>query len=215
LQLFDDAMLADRPMLVAAQLDSAGLGSGGAAPSILRDLVSRPGRRLVADAESAASLSGLAARLRGLSPEQRHDQLVELVCTNASTVLGRSAADLGADAAFQDLGFDSLTAVELRNRLKIATGLTLSPTAIFDHATPGALAEYVDEQLSSVPITAGAPAGEPDRLARLEDIARELESLVNQPDWTEDDKAHLSERIRTILADLTATPAPPDQSFPI
>jgi NADPH:quinone reductase-like Zn-dependent oxidoreductase/NADP-dependent 3-hydroxy acid dehydrogenase YdfG/acyl carrier protein len=215
LQLFDDAMLADRPILVAANLDVARLGAGGAVPPILRELVTRPGRRLVADADGAASLSGLAARLQGLSPEQRHDQLVELVCTNAAAVLGRSAADLGAETAFQDLGFDSLTAVELRNRLKNATGLTLSPTAIFDHATPSALAEYVDEQLGSAAITAGAPASEPDRLARFDDIARELESMVHQPDWTEDDKARLSERIRTILADLTTPPTAPDLSFPI
>ena len=129
LQLFDDAMLADRPVLVAARLDAAGLGASGVVPPLLRDLVTRPGRRLVADTDSAASMSGLAARLQGLSPEQRHSQLVELVCTNAATVLGRSIADIDADLAFQDLGFDSLTAVELRNRLKTATGLTLSPAA--------------------------------------------------------------------------------------
>ena len=94
-----------------------------------------------------ASLTGLRPRLERLSPEQRHDQLVELVCSNAATVLGQAPRDVDADAAFGDLGFDSLTAVELRNRLKIATGLTLSPTLIFDQPTPAALAEHLDEQL--------------------------------------------------------------------
>jgi NADPH:quinone reductase-like Zn-dependent oxidoreductase/NAD(P)-dependent dehydrogenase (short-subunit alcohol dehydrogenase family)/acyl carrier protein len=204
LQLFDEAMLADRPLLVAARIDGAGLGAGGAVPPVLRDLVARPGRRLISDADGAVSTSGLATRLEGLSPEQRHHQLVELVCTNAATVLGRSSADIEAQLPFQDLGFDSLTAVELRNRLKTATGLTLSPSLIFDFPTPAALAEHVDEQLSSVP--AAAPAGEPDQLTRFNDIARELQTLVSQPGWTSDDKTRLAARIQAIVSELE-TPA--------
>jgi acyl transferase domain-containing protein/NADPH:quinone reductase-like Zn-dependent oxidoreductase/NADP-dependent 3-hydroxy acid dehydrogenase YdfG/acyl carrier protein len=215
LQLFDDAMLADRSLLVAARLDAAGLGARGVVPPLLRELVTRPGRRLVADTNSAGSVSALAARLQGLSAEQRHFQLVELMCTNAATVLGRSSADIDAHVAFQDLGFDSLTAVELRNRLKTATGLTLSPALIFDYPTPTALAEHVDEQLNSATIATGTPSSEPDRFARFNDIARELQTLVDRPDWTPDDKTHLSARIQTILTGLT-TPLPgPSQSHAI
>jgi acyl carrier protein len=206
LQLFDDAMLADRPVLVAAHLDGAGLSAGGVVPPLLRDLVTRPGRRLIVETDGAASASGLAARLQGLSAEQRHRQLVELMCTNAATVLGRSIADIDADLEFQDLGFDSLTAVELRNRLKTATGLTLSPTLIFDYPTPTALAEHVDAQLGSAGIATGTPAGDPDRLARFNDVAGELQTLANQPGWTQDDKARLTTRLQTILAGLTAPP---------
>jgi acyl carrier protein len=207
LQLFDDAMLADRPVLVAARLDAAGLGASGVVPPLLRGLSARPGRRLVMDTDTAASMSGLVARLRGLNSEQRHSQLVELVCTNAATVLGRSSADIDADVPFQDLGFDSLTAVELRNRLKTATGLTLSPALIFDYPTPAALAQQIDGLLDSVPITngtAGTPVNEPDKLARFNDIARELQTLVNQADWTPDDKAHFSARIESILTEITS-----------
>jgi acyl transferase domain-containing protein/NADPH:quinone reductase-like Zn-dependent oxidoreductase/acyl carrier protein len=213
LQLFDDAMLADRPMLVAARLDGAGLGASGVVPPLLRELITRPGRRLVVDTDAAVSTSGLAARLHGLSAEQRHRQLLELVCTNAATVLGRSSAEIDAQLPFQDLGFDSLTAVELRNRLKTASGLTLSPALIFDYPTPATLAEHVDEQLSFATITTGTPGSEPDRLARFNDIARELQTLVNQPDWNPDDKAHFSARIQNILTALSA-PAP-NQSHPI
>jgi acyl carrier protein len=150
-------------------------------------------------------MSGLVARLQGLTAEQRHSQLVELVSTNAATVLGRSSADIGADVAFQDLGFDSLTAVELRNRLKTATGLTLPPALIFEYPTASALAEQIDGLLKSAPITNGsAPANAPDRLARFNDIARELQTLVNQADWTAKDKAHFTARIESILTELTA-----------
>jgi acyl carrier protein len=181
---------------------------------VLRGLVARPGRRLISDTDGAVSTSGLATRLQGLSPEQRHHQLVELVCTNAATVLGRSIADIEAQLPFQDLGFDSLTAVELRNRIKTATGLTLSPNLIFDFPTPAALAEHVDEQLSSV--TAGAPAGEPDQLARFNDIARELQTLVNQPNWTPDDKTRLGARIQAILSELeTPPPLTPNEAHTI
>ncbi|CQD13555.1 erythronolide synthase, modules 3 and 4 [Mycobacterium lentiflavum] len=208
LQVFDEAMLADRPLLVAAHIDSAGLGAGGAVPPVLRDLVRRPGRRLISDADAAVSTSGLATRLQGLSPEQRHHQLVELVCTNAATVLGRSNADIEAQLPFQDLGFDSLTAVELRNRIKMATGLTLSPSLIFDFPTPAALAAHIDEQLDSV--TTGAPAAASDQLARFarfNDIARELQTLVDQPNWTPDEKTRLAARIQAIVNELES-PSP-------
>ncbi|SPM36933.1 polyketide synthase, partial [Mycobacterium rhizamassiliense] len=206
LQLFDEAMLADRALLVAARIDAAGLGASGAVPPVLRDLVARRGRRLIIDNDPGASASRLATRLQGLSSEQRHRQLVELMCTNAATVLGRSTADIDADAAFQDLGFDSLTAVELRNRLKATTGLTLSPTLIFDYATPAALAEHVDAQLLAATAGAGKAAAEPDRLARFNDVAGELQALINRPGWTDEDKTRLTARIRTILAELTAPP---------
>ncbi len=215
LQLFDDAMLADRAVMVATRLDEAGLGARGVVPPLLRGLVARPGRRLVADTDSAVSMSGLAVRLRGLSPEQRHLQLVELVCASAATVLGLSSVDIDAHQAFQELGFDSLTAVELRNRLKTTTALTLSPTLIFDYPTPAALAEHVDEQLSAATITTGTPTNEPDLQARFNDIARELQTLVNQPGWTPDDKTRLAARIQTILTGLTTPPPGPNHCHPI
>ncbi|MGO9925584.1 MAG: phosphopantetheine-binding protein, partial [Mycobacterium sp.] len=208
LRLFDTAMLADRPVLAAARLDATGLSASGVVPPLLRELATRSGRRLVADTDNAVSKSGLAARLQGLSPEQRHTLLVELVCTNAATVLGRSSADIEADVAFQDLGFDSLSAVELRNRLKTATGLSLSPTLIFDYPTPAALAAHLDTQLE---VTTNG-ADRPNLMARFDDIARELRTLVNQLHWTPDDKTHFSDRIQTILIDLTTAPPVLDPS---
>src|SRR5262249_18301410 len=128
LKLFDDAMIGDRAVVVAARVDPVALSRSAAGVTrLLSELVTRPTRRVIADADAGVWVSGLVSRLQGLSAEQRHRQLTELVCSNAATVLGRGAGDIDAQRAFQDLGFDSLTAVELRNRLKTATGLTLSP----------------------------------------------------------------------------------------
>jgi acyl transferase domain-containing protein len=95
--------------------------------------------------------AGLAGRLRELTPVERQRQLVELVCVHAASVLGHSNSDdIDAERAFQDLGFDSMTGIELRNRLKAATGLAglaLSRTLIFDYPTPTALADHLAQEL--------------------------------------------------------------------
>ena len=95
--------------------------------------------------------AGLAGRLRELTPVERQRQLVELVCVHAASVLGHSSSDdINAERAFQDLGFDSMTGIELRNRLKAATGLAglaLTRTLIFDFPTPIALADHLAQEL--------------------------------------------------------------------
>ena len=96
----------------------------------------------------ASRWAGLAERLQALPPEEQHRQLVELVRLHAATVLGHSGGhDIDADRAFGDLGFESLTGVELRNRLTTETGLALSRTLIFDYPTPAALATYLQQLL--------------------------------------------------------------------
>ena len=106
----------------------------------------------------AGSVDAAAAQLRcrgwpiswpGSILTAQHRLLVELVCTHITTVLGLPETDsIDPDRAFQDLGFDSLTALELRNRLKTATGLALSPTLIFDYPTPTTVAGHLGEQLA-------------------------------------------------------------------
>jgi polyketide synthase 7 len=210
LRLFDTAMLAERPMMVAARIDPGALADNGASlPPLLSQLVTRPIRRVIDETDTtSASMTGLVARLQGLSAEQRHSELVDLVCRNAATVLGRpNAGDINAGSVFQDLGFDSLTAVELRNRLKTATGLTLSPTLIFDYPTPIVLAEHLDTRL----VAPTTPTDQPNLMARFNDITRELQTLLNQPDWQPDDKPHLTTRIQTLLTTLSAQLDPYDQ----
>jgi polyketide synthase 7 len=146
LELFDAGVALDHPSVVAARLDQAALRDlavDGGLPPLFSQLVRRPVRRLV-DNDTAASVSALAQRLRGLSPVEQHNLLLQLVCSHVAIVLGGPGGeDVDPDKTFQHLGFDSLTAVELRNRLKTATGLALSPTLIFDYPTPTTVARHL------------------------------------------------------------------------
>jgi acyl carrier protein len=90
----------------------------------------------------------LRERLARLPEGRRATTVLTLVRERAAEVLGHPGTDqVGPDRAFRDLGFDSLGAVELRNQLNAATGLTLSATLVFDHPTPAALAGHILQQL--------------------------------------------------------------------
>ncbi|OBG24534.1 type I polyketide synthase [Mycobacterium sp. 852002-51057_SCH5723018] len=154
MELFDTALILDEPFLAPARIDLATLRANAAAvPPMFTDLVNAPLRRQVDDSLAAAkSKSALAHRLHGLPEAEQHAVLLDLVRSHIATVLGNTAPEaIDPDKAFQDLGFDSLTAVEMRNRLKAATGLALSPTLIFDYPTPNGLAGYIRGELAGVP----------------------------------------------------------------
>jgi acyl carrier protein len=90
--------------------------------------------------------------LHGLTLDEQHNLLVKLVQSHAAVVLGHpDPEDIDPGRTFQDLGFDSLTAVELRNRLKTATGLALPPTLIFDYPTPTTLAHHLAQLFTGTP----------------------------------------------------------------
>ncbi|RAY12757.1 hypothetical protein DPM19_24530, partial [Actinomadura craniellae] len=91
----------------------------------------------------------LIHQLTRMTTTEQHQTLLELVQTHAAVVLGhRNSHAIDIDRAFKELGFDSLTSVELRNRLNAATGLKLTPTAIFDHPNPQALAHHIHTQIA-------------------------------------------------------------------
>ncbi|MEV0005529.1 SDR family NAD(P)-dependent oxidoreductase [Micromonospora sp. NPDC050980] len=152
LALFDAARRLPDGHVVPARLDLDAVRASGQVPPLLRRLVTTPVRR--AD-DGGATGTGLAGRLAGLADADRDRLLTDVVCTAAAGVLGHESGDAVAPArAFKDLGFDSLTSVELRNRLTAATGLRLPATLVFDYPTPDALAGYLRTELLGAPAVA-------------------------------------------------------------
>ncbi|MGO4759389.1 phosphopantetheine-binding protein, partial [Streptomyces sp. 2MCAF27] len=137
------ATACDEALVLPLGIGNGALRLPGGVPAILRGLV-RPGRRKAAGGVAEISRAGLAERLAALPEDERSRFLVDLVRTEVAQVLRHSrTAAIGADRAFKDLGFDSLTAIELRNQLAATTGLSLPSTLVFDHPTPAALAQLL------------------------------------------------------------------------
>ncbi|WP_425553660.1 SDR family NAD(P)-dependent oxidoreductase, partial [Dactylosporangium salmoneum] len=167
LELLDAAAGGLAPAPVPARRDLAGLRRrGGDLPAVLRGLVPPAARRAAAEPAGTS----LAERLARMAPAERADAVLELVRAHTAGVLGHGRADaVDAQRSFKELGFDSLTAVELRNRLNDAAGVRLTPTLIFDYPTPVDLAAHVRTALVGDDAAAPGAAllGELDRLESL------------------------------------------------
>ncbi|MBB4885423.1 polyketide synthase 12 [Streptomyces netropsis] len=191
LALLDAALAADRAVSLPMRLETRALRSAaedGTLPALLRDLVRVP----VAAAGPPAVADGLRGRVGLLAPEERHQAVLELVCGQVAVVLGHATAEaVDPQRSFKDLGFDSLTAVELRNRLTSATGLTLSATLVFDYPTPVVMTDHIEAVLLA---ELGAPAD--PFLARLDDWAEGL--AATELDDTE--RERVAARLRLLAA---------------
>ncbi|WP_381558037.1 SDR family NAD(P)-dependent oxidoreductase [Streptomyces eurythermus] len=175
--LFDETQRWDEALQVPIRLHHAALRAQDTVPPFLSGLVrSRRGPlAATASAQPDASTAGtgmfLGDRLAQLPPAERMDAVLEAVRTHAAAVLGYAEdGELSAERNFRELGFDSLTAVELRNRLTAATGLRLTATLVFDHPTPEALARHLHDRLApDTPAESGdvSLATELDRLEKL------------------------------------------------
>ncbi|MDX2934466.1 type I polyketide synthase [Streptomyces ipomoeae] len=139
LALFDEALRQDDPVLTLARFDVAKLRTRGA-PALLRGLVpARP-----------AAAAAPAVQLRDLAPAERAERLLAEVRAIAAELLGhRDAEALPPDRSLLESGLDSLTSVELRNRLSALTGLRLPATFVFDHPAPQALADHLHRALAA------------------------------------------------------------------
>ncbi|WP_019075974.1 type I polyketide synthase [Streptomyces hokutonensis] len=147
--LLDAALSVGDGVLVPARFDFGvlrGQAVSGELPVLLRNLVRVPRRVVESGVEEGGPV--LARRLAALTETEQNRFLVNLVRTNAATVLGHATPDtISVRRAFKEVGFDSLTAVELRNRLTDATGVRLPATLVFDHPTPAALAQRLRQEL--------------------------------------------------------------------
>ncbi|MBW8487754.1 type I polyketide synthase [Actinomadura parmotrematis] len=204
LALLDLALRADgEPVLVPTRLDHAALrgrAADGTLPPLLRGLVGAAPRRAPAAAEQPRESP--ADRLARLPEADQRRELLDLVRTVAADVLGLAAGEtVRADQAFKDIGFDSLTAVRMRNGIAEATGARLPATAVFDHPTPAALAERLRTELGIAPRAAVPPA-----LLELE----RLERALGEPP----EDGALRDRIRARLDTLTARLAGPGEPGP-
>ncbi|MFH8590164.1 type I polyketide synthase, partial [Streptomyces celluloflavus] len=151
--LFDAALATGEPAVAPVRLDLPALRAQSEIAPLLRGLVrTRSRRQAVAGADT-----GLTEQLNRLERADRRAALLDLVRGQAALVLGHTGGDsVDPVRAFRDLGFDSLTAVELRNRLNATTGLRLPATMIFDHPTLTALADHLLDELF------GAETAEPE-----------------------------------------------------
>ncbi|MER8073316.1 acyltransferase domain-containing protein [Streptomyces sp. NPDC094034] len=156
-----DAALAAGDVLVGARPDLARLhASGTGIPALLRGLTPAPPRR--AANEEAADGIPPRDRLARMSAEDRETALGDLVRAHAAAALGHARADaLSVDRSFTELGFQSLTALQLVRHLETATGIALSPAVVFDHPSVTRLARHLDFLLGDGP--------RPDRPARQPD----------------------------------------------
>ncbi|MED7948869.1 SDR family NAD(P)-dependent oxidoreductase, partial [Streptomyces sp. BE303] len=209
LALFDAALRADVALVAPVGLDLAALRPAAAAgrlPELFAGLVpapARPGVRAEARPAVAAGRDrALTAQLAPMTAAERTRTLLGLVRTHAVAVLGHTGpAGIGDGRVFGELGFDSLTAVEFRNRLAADTGLRLAPTLIFDHPTPLALAEALRDRL--------APAAVEGDAALLAELAV-LEASLAASSPSEAIRTAVGLRLRAMLAGWASTDGPGD-----
>jgi polyketide synthase 12 len=162
--LLDAAATAPAAHLVPTRLDLAALRRQGAdAPPLLSGIARTASARRTAGRDTATASQ--AARLAELPPDQRDQALRDLVQAHTAHVLGLTAATtIEPTRTFRDLGFDSLTAVELRNRLNTATGLHLQASLVFDYPTTEALVGYLGSKTAGQATDKHPVLGELDKL---------------------------------------------------
>jgi aryl carrier-like protein len=156
LTLMDLAAARDEALLVPARLDMATLRAGaqaGSLPALFRGLVPQPGapaRRIAEPGRTDSEGPALRERLARASEAEQVRLLNDLLRSEVAIVLGHASPEaIDVELGFLEQGFDSLTLLELRNRLNAATGLELSGSAVFDYPTPAALAAQLGAEFSA------------------------------------------------------------------
>ncbi|MFJ8311451.1 SDR family NAD(P)-dependent oxidoreductase, partial [Streptomyces sp. NPDC094147] len=197
--LFDAALAGADPVLLATPVDLPAMRAAGLVPPLFRGLVRVPAG---AAPDTVTAAEPLARRLDGVPDDERRRIVLDLVRTVVAEVLGHDdAGTVAAERPFHEMGFDSITAVDLRNRLKAATGIALPATSVFDHPSPAALTQYVLAQ-----VAAEQEPGATSVLAELDG----LEVAIAQAGPAGVDRNAVAERLRVLLAKLG--PAPEEEA---
>ncbi|MFD7507676.1 SDR family NAD(P)-dependent oxidoreductase, partial [Streptomyces sp. NPDC059850] len=214
LELLDASVQHGGHQLVAADVNTRVLAAQppDTLPAALRALVAggaaagrtaegrTTGRRTAAAA--GAQPVDWAGRLAGMSADERRRVLLDLVRGHATTVLGHADAEaVQADTSFKELGFDSLTAVELRNRLAAATGLRLPAALVFDYPEAAILADYLLERLAPEEDGSRARSGADPALGEL----AKLEATLAGLDVADGESGTITARLESLLATWKAT----------
>ncbi|MER6691910.1 SDR family NAD(P)-dependent oxidoreductase [Streptomyces minutiscleroticus] len=208
LRLFDAAPGGEDAVLVPVRLDAAAVRARtDGVPALLRGLV-RPARRRTTGSAAGAPAASWRERLAPLPDAERDRALLELVRTHVAAVLGHPSPEaVDPGRAFQEMGFDSLAAVELRNLLAGATGLTLPATLVFDQPSPRALAAHLKAALVPGPADLTRSA-----LAGLDRLEAELHALPDR----DGSHARVTARLEALLRGWqdthgrNAEPVPPE-----
>jgi acyl transferase domain-containing protein/acyl carrier protein len=199
LAAYDSALTAGRTLLIPATFSTTAVASqaqAGLLPPLLRDIVRTPDTRRQSAGQS------LAKRLAGRNESEQRQLILSVVRENIAAVLGYdSPALIDPERAFQDMGFDSLTAIELRNRLAGVTGLRLPAVMVFDHPSATAIAEYLRDRLGPTD-----PDGHSAILAELDRLEAALSALATE----ELDDPAVKGRLRTLTAKWTGNGHLPD-----
>ncbi len=206
LHLFDAAWRLDTAAVVPMRLDVAALrgqAESGALAPLLRGLVRVPLRRSVDAGGAGTGGVPLSRRLAGLAEPERRKVLLDVVRANVAAVLGHTGPEaVDPGRLFTDLGFDSLTAVDLRNRLNTLSGLRLPATLVFDYPTPHALAEKLAGEIAAD----AAPSTQP--LFQGIDAVETLLTTLPLDPATRD---RFTTRMRDLLAKATDLAGPADE----
>jgi acyl transferase domain-containing protein/NADPH:quinone reductase-like Zn-dependent oxidoreductase/short-subunit dehydrogenase/acyl carrier protein len=190
--MYDDAVAGDHAVLLGLALESSALRrAGGMVPPLFRGLAGKSAKRAAAGGVSKDAT--LVDRLAALTVDERDRVLVDLVRAQVAAVLGLAdPAAVEPEKPFKDIGFDSLTSVELRNRVNGITGLKLAPTMVFDHPTPAALAEQIRTELIADDAAAPLPV--------LGDLGRVAEALAAVAVDDEDTRARVDAALQELVA---------------
>ncbi|MEV4531996.1 SDR family NAD(P)-dependent oxidoreductase [Streptosporangium sp. NPDC049304] len=201
LELFDAAIGSDSPLVIPVRLNPPTLPQEQV-PPLFRGLVRGTRRTAAALSETGGGGAGaaLSRRLTDLPHPKRIRMLIDLVRTQAAAVLGHpDSTAVEVRREFRELGFDSLTAIELRNRLNTATGLRLPSTLVFDYPTPTVLAEHLLAEIAPGEAEAAKPS-------LLEDLDR-FEAALSEDTMDEITRNGIATRLRQLLGKVSGSGA--------